>query len=115
MIIIKIYEYIYYRIYDFQAPWAKAGYAWSSIAFLSLFESMFIIKNIAKTFHSRNFEVAFFIGTYLTFILINYFLLYRNKKYKSINMRFKNETRRTKTIGRISLVILILIGFILFV
>lgn len=111
MAIMKVYQYIYYRAYDLFGMTGTYDLAWGTIHFLSFMECAIIVPlyfRLGLPYDSANiWYKAMMTLSYVVPLIINYFLFHRNKKYEKIINDFKNESAKSKKIGRISLVLAI--------
>lgn len=109
MAIMRAYRYIYYRAYDFWGMTGNYDLAWGTIHFLSFMECILIVKMyfyFEMPYDSSNLWFkAIIASAYVVPLSINYFLFHRNKKYEKIIDDFKNESAKSKKIGRISMAI----------
>jgi len=115
----RAYRYIYYRAYDLFGMTGNYDLAWGTIHFLSFMEGAITVKLyffLGLPYDSLNiYYKALATLAYVVPLIINYFLFHRNKKYEKIINDFKDESAKSKKIGRISLIIAIaLVVFISF-
>ena len=101
----RLYEYLFYKIYCGLRNLGNWELADSTVFVLSIFIGLninvicFLVFPISENFLEEN-KVSFFIF-YASIIVLNYFFFLRNKKYLEIEKRFKRESRKQKLIGDI--------------
>lgn len=104
-ILMRLYEYLFYKIYCGLRNLGNWELADSTVFVLSIFIGLninvicFLVFPISENFLEEN-KVSFFIF-YASIIVFNYFFFLRNKKYLEIEKRFKKESRKQKLIGDI--------------
>lgn len=116
----QAYDYLYYKILKFIITInSKNSIApWSALCFIIVLNfaflfSLLIILHLYFGFDLYKFLTKFNVIS-LSFILLilNYFLLYHNKKHKLIMNKFKNENIQQKRKGNIIVLIIVLSVFI---
>ncbi len=111
------YYYLFYKIHKFTSKLGKYDVAFSSITGLSglqLFNIITIILSIPpleKVFIVHYKLYIFFIT--LLFFIINYFLFVYKDKYLDIEKKYKNESKRQKSIGDFIVTTYIILSFVL--
>jgi len=116
--IIYLYEYLFYRSYDFisstgknNVPFIASHLLTSQISLLLLVISLFFTDE-------RNVMTLgyVFVGVALLFYLLNYYLFLKDEKYLVVLKKYENESSRQKKWGRIGVVLtLVFIFFLMFV
>jgi hypothetical protein len=111
----KGYLYIYYRAYDFLTIIGSYDIYFAAVHLLSLIEGFLLIdivlrisllKTLLKSFSEHNYLFVLF---YFVPLAFNYYCFMRRKRYLEIILLFKNESSSTRTVGRITIVLIILL------
>lgn len=114
----KAYDYIFYRLYKLVGKKQDEAFGvFGTSAVLSLL--IFInIGNLSVVLHKKNFipgvvvSKAEVVITMLSLLGGNFYLFYRNKRYKVITQRYSIESANLNTIGNILTILFIIFTFI---
>jgi len=117
----KIYEYLFYRIYmQMQKTLDKRGSASASSLMYSaplilniLTLNLFIHKYIDVIPMLLNSKISAVIFTAIIMVLNRFYFL-RNEKFLAIEERYKDETKTHRIIGELGTIIYYIASFILF-
>lgn len=116
----KYIDYVFYRFYVLfrkgQDPWYGAMVAVNFFASLIFFCILSIISILIKidlvpVFFSNLQGVFFGIALFL----IGYFVFVKPKRYKQIESKFGNESKRQLVIGTTSIIMIYIISIVLFI
>jgi hypothetical protein len=114
---LKFYRYLYYRAYDIIKLTGDYDLTWGASHFLSFFISLFIFDLILLFKWNIGQQALGFLGVlfFVFFHVLNYFFFLKGDKYKVVLEMYNLESKQTRLIGRLtillSLVILIYIIF----
>ena len=120
MILIRFFDYIFYRVYHiYKIKWKDStpgAYATSLIALLQsllvIIIPIFIYSAICST--KVNLDKKYYLGVFLIFFVFNYYRYFKVTSYEILAKKWNNEEKAKRRENGIYVVLFIIITLILF-